>query len=366
MNNKISRIQIGMFLTLVCSSLYLGVSDIILLRKSENEVLIAMILGIILGLIPILMYLKINSCLPKLNIFEKNKILFGKILGTIINLLLILIYMVFLTISIRAVVIFVTSKYLQNTSFFFVGALVLITCFIICYKGIETIVRVNQLSFIATLILVILIEALLIKYIEIDNILPILTSKNYQHNILSGSIYYACSCGLLSMLFLTINKSKINEPKKFNKTIICFYLLSAISLTIVMFFIVSCFGYDMATLFRYPEYILLKKIGISNSELHLENLLAFRWIFYMLALSYISLYGLICGINSISKKQKLNKVIILILSILCVIGGKTAGNIPHSIIVIKNYYVPYIAGPMFIILTIIFIRCLFKKNTNKR
>ena len=364
MNNKISRFQIGMFLTLVCSSLYLGVSDIILIRKSGTEVLISMLLGTILGLIPVFMYLKINSTLPKLNIFEKNKTLFGKILGTIINLVLIVMYMVFFIIGIRSVVIFVTSKYLQNTSFFFAGSLVIITCLIICYKGIETITRVNQLSFIATLLLVILIEALLFKYIEIDNIMPILSSPNYISNIFNGSIYYACSCGLLSMLFLTINKSKTKEPKKFNKTIILFYLLAAISLAIVMFFIISCFGYDMATLFRYPEYIVLKKIGISNSELHLENLLAFRWIFYMLALAYISLYGLICGVDNISKNKKINKFIIIILTILCLIGGKTAGDIPHSIMVIKNYYVPFIAGPMFIILVIIFIRCLFKK-TNK-
>ena len=60
MNNKVSNIQIGMLLALICCSFYLGISDIILLRASENEVLIAMITGSILGLIPVLMYLKIN------------------------------------------------------------------------------------------------------------------------------------------------------------------------------------------------------------------------------------------------------------------------------------------------------------------
>ena len=72
MNNKVSSLQIGMLLALICCSLYLGIGDIILLRKSENEVLIAMFIGSILGLIPVLMYLKINSFLPKLNIYEKN------------------------------------------------------------------------------------------------------------------------------------------------------------------------------------------------------------------------------------------------------------------------------------------------------
>lgn len=366
MNSKVSHIQIGMLLFLLISGIYLSVSDVILLRKAGNEVLISMLVGTILGLIPVFMYLKINSTLPKLNIFEKNKKLFGKLLGNIINILIIIMYMVFLAMSLRAVVIFVTSKYLQNTNYFLVGTLVLITSLIICYKGVQTLARISQLSFIAVIILVIIIELFLIKYVEIGNILPIFTGDNFIKDIIDGAIYHASTCSMLTILLLAIKKDKINKQKKYNKTIIIFYLLGSLSLTLVMFFVVSCFGYEMATLFRYPEYILLKKIGLANSELHLENLLAFRWIFYMVALSNISLYGIIKGVHSFTKKTKLSNVIIIILAILSLIGGKTAGPIPHSINVVKNYFVPRIALPMFIILLIIFIRCLFIKKESKK
>ena len=365
MNNKVSHIQIGMFLFLICSGIYLSVSDVILLRKAGDEVLISMLLGTMLGLIPVLKYLKINSSLPKLNIYEKNKKLFGKFFGNILNLLLIIMYMVLLAIAIRAVVIFVTSKYLQNTNYYLVGILVIITSLIICYKGLDTIARISQLSFLTTLILVVIIEILLIKYIEIGNIFPVFTGDNFIKNIFDGAIYHASTCSLLSMLLLCIPKNRIREEKKYNKTIILFYLFSSLALTLVMFFVVSCFGYNMATLFRYPEYILLKKIGLSNSELHLENLLAFRWIFYMIALANICTYGIKKGINSFSNKTKLCNIIIIILCALCVIGGKTAGPIPHSINNVKNYFVPYIAFPMFILLTIMFIRCIFIKKESK-
>lgn len=365
MNNKVSRIQVGMFLALICCSLFLGISDIILLRKSGNEVLISMLIGTVLGLIPIFMYLKINSYLPKLNIYEKNVKLFGKIFGNILNILIIIIYMIMLTMAIRAIVIFITSKYLQNTPFSLVGILVVITCIIICFKGIETLTRTAQIAFFSSIIFMAIIEILLYKYIEIDNLLPIVIQGNFI-SILDGAVYFASSCALLTMLLLTINKEKIKEPEKYNKTIILFYLFSALSLTLVMFFIISCFGYDMATLFRYPEYILLKKIGISSSELHLENLLAFRWVFYMIALANISTYGIMCGVKNFSNKMKLNKIIVIILSIICMFFGKIVfENIPHSIMIIKNYYIPFIAGPMFIILTIIFIRTFFIKQKKK-
>lgn len=363
MNNKVSSIQIGMLLALICCSFYLGISDIILLRTSENEVLIAMIIGVFLGLIPVLMYLKVNSCLPNLNIYEKNIKLFGKVIGNIINILIIIVYMVMLTIAIRAIVIFVTSKYLQNTPFYFVGILAVITCLIICFNGLETIARVSQLSFFASIVFMVIIEFFLIQYVEIGNIIPMVSKGNYLNDIFKGAIYYASTCSLLSMLLLTINKSKIKDKEKYNKNIIIFYFIGSLSLVIVMFFVVSCFGYKMGSLFRYPEYILLKKIGISGSELHLENLLAFRWIFYMLALANLSLYGIINGIKHFSKKIKLNKIITIVISLICMILGKLAfGDIPHSIIVVKNYYVLFIAIPMFIIYLIIFIRCLCIKK----
>lgn len=366
MNNKVSSIQIGMLLALVCCSFYLGISDIILLRTSENEVLIAMIIGVILGLIPVLMYLKVNSSLPNLNVYEKNIKLFGKVIGNIINLFIIIIYMVMLTIAIRAIVIFVTSKYLQNTPFYFVGTLIIITCLVICFKGLETIARVSQLSFFASIAFMVIIEFFLAQYIEIGNIIPMISEGNYLSNIFKGAIYYAATCSLLSMLLLAINKSKIKDPQKYNKRIIIFYFIGSLSLVIVMFFVVSCFGYKIGSLFRYPEYILLKKIGISGSELHLENLLAFRWIFYMLALANLSLYGIIHGIKHFSKKIKLNKIITIVISLICMILGKLAfGDIPHSIIVVKNHYVLFIAIPMFIILLIMFIRCLFIKKESK-
>lgn len=362
MNDKVSRIQLGMFLSLVCCSLFLGISDIIILRKSGNEVLISMLLGTFLGLIPVLMYLKVNDSLPNLNIYEKNVKLFGKIIGNIINFFIIFIYIIMLTMAIRAIVIFVTSKYLQDTPFLLVGILVITTCLIICFKGIETLARTAQIAFFSSIIFMVVIELFLAKYIEIGNILPITIDNNIT-NVLDGALYFAASCSLLTMLFLTISKSKIKKPEKYNKTIIMFYLYTSLSLTFVMFFIVSCLGYEMAELFRYPEYILLKKIGISSSELHLENLLAFRWVFYMIALANISIFGIINGVKSFGKNIKLNKILVIIISTICIFMGQFLfGNIPHSIIIVKKFYIPFVATPMFIILSALFIRCLFLKK----
>lgn len=363
MNNKIKSLQVGMFLILACCGTFLGLNDIILLRKSGNEVLIAMILGTILGLVPVLMVLKISSYHPELNIYKKNKKLFGDKLGAIINIIILLFCMLILTIVTRIIGLFVTGKYLQSTPYYIVGLLAVITNLIVCLKGIEVIVRTSQITFFLSIFFMIIIEILLSKYIEIDNLLPIIINKKHIIGIIDGAIFHAFTCSFISTLFLSINKDKIVDKEKYNKTFIICYLIGSLSLTLVMFFILSCFGYNMSTLFRFPEYILLKKIEISNTGLHLENLFAFRWLFYMIALGNIVTYNIICIIKSFVNKKKLTNYIVIFICIICLFISKIIFyNVPSSIKSIKLYYVSYIILPLFILLTITYILCLLKER----
>lgn len=363
MNNKVSKVQIGMLLALIMAGYYLGMSDIILLRKSMSEVLISMILGSFIGLIPMFMYIKINDTYPNLNIYEKCTKMFGKKIGLLINILMIISYSFIFAIATRNIVSFTTSKYLENTPYIVVGLLVVISCFIATFNGLETILRLAQISFIITVIIAIAIEGTVAGYIDINNILPIFASKNPVQNIIYGSLYFAATSSFLSVLLLSIKKSEIKDNKNYNKVALLFYMYSVLALTLVMFFVISCFGYKMSSLFRYPEYMILKKIGFSSSELHLENLLAFRWIFYSLALTCTSLYGILTGISKYSNNQKRNKILAGIIAFISMIAGKEVlGTVPSALLIMKNYYIPFMAIPMFLLLSIIFIRCLFIKK----
>ena len=363
MNNKVSKVQMGMLLSLVISGYFLGMADVILLRKSLSEIIVSMILGSIIGLIPMLMYLKINDTYPSLDIYQKCIKLFGKKIGLIINILMIISYTLIFAIATRTIVSFTTSKYLENTPYIVVGTLVLISCLIVIFKGLETILRLAQISFIITILFTALIEITISGYIDINNILPIFVSKHPVLNTIYGSLYFAATSSFLSVLLLSIKKDEIRDNKKYNKTAIIFYLYSTLSLALVMFFVIACFGYKMASLFRYPEYMVLKKIGFSSSELHLENLMAFRWIFYSLALSCMSLYGIITGIKVYSNNYKRNKIIVIIVAFIGMFAGKIVlGTVPNALLIMKKYYIPFIAIPMFLLLSIIFIRCIFIKK----
>lgn len=364
MNNKVSNIQMGMLLSLIMCGFFLGMSDIILLRKSSSEVLLSMILGSIIGIIPILMYLKINDTYPSLNIYEKVIKLFGKKIGFLLNILILFSYILIFTIALRNIIIFATSKYLENTPYLFVGIFIVICCFFATFNGLETMLRLAEASFIVTILAAIFIETSIISYVDINNILPIFASNHPIINTIYGSLYFAATSSFLCILLLSIKKDEVKNSKKYNRTILLFYIYAVLSLIIVMFFVVSCFGYKMSTLFRYPEYMILKKIGFSSSELHLENLLAFRWTFYSLALTCTSLYGIIIGINKYIKSKKTNKLIVILISLISMILSKyLLESIPSALIIMKKYYIPFISIPIFVLLFLIFIKCILKKST---
>ncbi|MEG2621125.1 MAG: GerAB/ArcD/ProY family transporter [Bacilli bacterium] len=360
MNNKVSSVQVGMLFSLIISSMYLGLNDILILRKSANNTLIAIIIGSIIGIIPVLMYLKINNYYPSLNIYQKNVKLFGKVLGNVFNVFFVLIFIISYTIAIRSTTSFLSSKYLHLTPFFVIGILVVLTTLVISFKRLETISRISQITFVIIVILVIYIEFSLINYVELNNIFPMLTNSNNFYSILNGSLYYAGNCGLMSILLLSIKKDYIKDPKNYSKSIIIFYILTNISLVLVTFYVISCLGYKMSYIFKYPEYILLKKINISNNDLRIENLLSFRWIFYLIALANISLHGLITYFKETKIKTKKQSVIIILISISCLFIATTVlQNTSIFLVIMEHYFMLIFIIPVFIVFLIIFIRCLF-------
>ena len=361
MKNKVSSVQTGMLFALVLSSMYLGLGDIILLDISKNDAILSMIIGLIIGLIPLFMYLKINDCYPNLNIFKKNKKLFGKKIGKLLNFLFITLCFFMMIISFRSLITFINSKYLNDTPYYAIGLLVLITAVILSVGKLQKLLRVSQIMFVIVLILIIFIEIFLFRYVEIDNLLPVF--KTSINNVLYGAVYYASLTSITSFFFLSIYKNKASNEKKFSKSMIIFYLIATISLTIVMFFIISCFGYDLASIFEYPEYVILKKIIISNSEFHIENILSFRWIFYIISLANISIYGIKKYLEETSLSNKKQIIVIILISILALFLSKNIFlNNPNSILVFKKYYLFIVAIPIFIILTVTFIKTLFVKK----
>ena len=136
-------------------------------------------------------------------------------------------------------------------------------------------------------------------------------------------------------MILTIPKNKISKSEKYNK-----YLLISIALgTIFIFSIVSItlgvLGINLASVYQYPEYIVLKRIELFNFIDQVENIINFQWILGLFILISFCVY---CISNTIKPNNKSKILPILIITILTL-----TTNCFFTNITIFNHYIYHIA-----------------------
>ena len=62
---------------------------------------------------------------------------------------------------------------------------------------------------------------------------------------------------------------------------------------IIVFFVgMGTLGVNISSMYRYPEYYVIKKISIGEAFDNIENFLSVHWKFYLFAVNMLSIYYL--------------------------------------------------------------------------
>lgn len=295
-------------------ALFIGVGLQTILAISKYDAWISIILGFIIGFIPILLICYMNK--KNVNLFELINSLFNKFFAKIINFIIIVFLLFSLIVLTNDFINFTNVKYLFETPNFVIAILFFIPALFLSHKGVETIGRSGLfLFFISTLILIIICLALF-KDIDINNIKPILSKGILP--VLKGALYFVVYT-TTPILFLSIIPKSDETYKKYNKSLIIGYIISFVSLFLTMFFITTIYNYEYISLFSYPEYFTLKKIDygfVSN----VENILSFYFIidyfFSMVVLLYSIFYYLSKELNLKENKLKIFSILLTIIIII--------------------------------------------------
>ncbi|MGN1028811.1 MAG: GerAB/ArcD/ProY family transporter, partial [Bacilli bacterium] len=230
--------------------------------------------------------------------------------------------------------------------------LILGLTFYIANKGIETLTRVSIISILVAFSIFIFDYTNLIKDININNFLPLIT-VSYK-NIIKSSIIYALFSSIPPMFVMSIKKDDLIDKNNFNKLYYKMYTLSFISLFIAITFTIGVFGINLASLFDYPLYTVLKKIEIFSFLDSLENISVMLWILYSIN---AAASVLLCIFNNLKEALTLNKkkekymkisVMIITLIITFIFYNKYS--------YIESY--DYIKYPLYVTLTMLIIICL--------
>lgn len=298
-----------------------GLTTYILFNYAAQDGLISIILGTILGLIPLTIYIKLINTKPELNIFEKIEDKF-KNSAKIINIILVLGVAFFTATNYNNLINFISSQYLSKTPQIIISLSFLPAIIYILNKGTTVIGRTVFILLIISTSFVFLTIIGLIWQIKIDNIFPIL-EHGIKNPIICSLIYITYNITPLFLLTI-IPKNEIIDKEKLNKRIIITYIIANTIILIMFFLTLSILGTNLANLYQYPEYDVLKKVSLIGFIERTESTISLRWTFYVFTITTI-------GILFISKyiihtfkikNEKTNKKIIFLISLTIVLWGK--------------------------------------------
>lgn len=297
-----------------------GLTTYILFNNAKQDGLISIILGTLIGLIPLSIYLKIINTKPELNIFEKIEDKFKT--GKIINLILTLGISFLIAINYNNLIDFISSQYLSKTPQIIISLSFLPAIIYILNKGTTVIGRTIFILLIISISLLLLTILGLVWQIKIDNLLPIL--EHGVKNPLICSLIYTTFNTTPLFLLTVIPKNDILDKEKLNKRIIITYILGNLVVLIIFFLTLSVLGTNLANLYQYPEYDVLKKISLIGFIERTESIISLRWTFYVFTVTIMGILFISKYIKHTLKikNEKTNKKITLIVSTIIVLWGK--------------------------------------------
>lgn len=359
--NKISTRELFTVLVSLFILVFPKIATQIILNKGNTSSLLVLVIGFILGLIPLFIIIFLSNKSNNKSIFVYNKDNF-KILGSIINILYISLFLFLLFVLSYTILNFTINQLLVRNSYYIVAFIYSSLIALAVCKGKEIICRSSLILYFLLMISVIFGFIMLIPEVTLDNMLPII-STNYK-TIISLAFTIPSYSVLLFICILCLNKNDIVDKEKLNKRIIQAYLVGSFIVLLFYFFIIGVYGIDLASIYIYPEYYLFKKINLFNFIQRVENIMATSF--------YISSFSGICFMIyfikiyfkdtfKIENKTKINVFVFIITILISFFSTYMFTHYKIQVLILKF---PYIFGCIFIVLLVNFILSIIKRDNN--
>lgn len=359
-NKQISSIQLSSILLLMIIASFSGIGIFSIVKASGIDAYLSIPIAGVVGISYILVYFYIAGYEPDLQFGEKTKKIFGKKIGFIVNLIIALLI---LTLGINVMfnlTNFIVSQFLPETPNYIVGILFAVIAIYANIKGIETIARTSFILMILMAFLYFITVIGLMPGFDKSNLMPFL--EHGMGRPFHGA-YYILTLNLASIFnLLVIPKNQLYDSKNLKKCISIFYSISIVALFIIVFLTLGNLGIHLASIYQYPEYIVLKRLQMFDFIDRIENILTVQFIFSM----FVSLCFGIYSVSNIIKPHNKSKLLIIFLTILILVISLTAFN---NNTIFNNYtynVVPYIRIIFVVSMLLLALIIFIKRRVNKK
>lgn len=235
-------------------ALFLGIGVSKVLVDAKESAIISILLGTFIGSLILLF-------LSKLSFNKTNK--FRKIVMIILLYFMLIIGLVEFT-------TLISSIYLIDLKKYFIMFPTLLLLIYMNTKDIGVHMKVSNILFIISLFIFIIAFLALVPKVDYLNLLPLFNTS--FKNILFTSLEFSLFSVVPNILYGYLD---YNNSKKLIKN----YLISNLFLALVIVVIQGILSIELVKMFKYPEYIVLKKISLLDFVNNVENIISFLWIF---------------------------------------------------------------------------------------
>lgn len=275
-----------------------------ILEISGQDSWISIIIGLIIGLIPFTIYEIIKNKYPEDNYISLNQKLFKKT-GNILNFIILLGCLLATTCTFWVLVRFANSLFLYKTNALIISIAFIIPIYYTSTKGMHVISKVSLILFYICIFLNILIILGVVGETDLSNLKPILHNKE---NILYASLLFS-SINVSKAFFLNIipKRKIISHSTKINYLT---YFFSTINLLNMAIASICIFGIELATIYEYPAFQILKRVNILGVINKIESILSIEGIFSIfIEMTIITYYAKEIITQTFKLKEKTNKYI---------------------------------------------------------
>lgn len=264
----------------VSRSFFLGIVYSLMINKSGADSIIACLIGSIIGCL--LIYI-INKC----NLNKDSS-----------KLIRLSLYLTFLVLLIQILETYISSFFLVKTPKLLIVIPSVILCTYASFKSIDILRNSSNILFIISFGLYAFAVFALFAYFKTDNIMPFFTHR--FNTIFESALIFAFSSAMPNILIadqMTPKEHVIN------------YFITSIFISLICLLIIGVLTPNVAKLYRFPEYITLKRIKFFEFIENIENFIIAMWyidIFYTMSFTIKRIYELI------NNKKALYVIIIFI------------------------------------------------------
>ncbi len=366
--DKVQSMGYSSFVYALMINPFLGMAIYNIFKIAKVDTWVSALVGGIIGIIPLLLILYIIKHSNGDNILDLNIRIFGKVFGNIMNVLINISVILFVSLILYNLSLFLNTQYIPDTSSLYIKILIIIPVIYGASKSISTLSRVSQIVLIINVILFLISLFGIAGDVNFNNLLPVMSDGIL--NPIVGAIQYVIF-GVLPLFFLTIIPTKlVPNSEKITKKVSIMYIVVNVILFIIFFVTTAILGYEIISIYKYPEYMVLKRFSLFEIVERVENTLAIQFVFSMFVSITFGASFINTSLKRVFKKVKSQQLFAYIVGIaLIIISTVMFKNSDMATQFILNV-APYIIGitlSFFIITTFIGVfvkekRCISKSN----